>query len=65
MFGTLITKIQGLTEGKKTYGAAVALVALAAIAAYTGEIQRSGELLAAALAAVGLRSAVKPATSPS
>ena len=46
-------------KGKRTYLSAAALVALAVLEATNGNTVRSAELMAAALAAIGIRGAVK------
>lgn len=48
----------GKLDGYKTYAAALALLVMAALAFKRGNYDRAGELLAAALAAAGLRAAL-------
>ena len=64
---TLLPLLQSLADrlrGKKTYLAALLFVGLAGLSAYQGDTQKSGELLTAALATLGLRHAVSTSSTP-
>lgn len=58
----LLKGLLAKTQGYKTYAAAAFFAYMAWRAFRAGDVQRAGELLAAALAAVGLRSALPTPT---